>query len=109
MDETLLELVDGVYELVEFYKPQSPAQKAWKRSWLEKARLAGAGPDWQSIHPPCCFNCRDWEGKNRRQKARCRPYNLSHDDATIGYGVCRLWTKRPVARLTAAKAKEAAK
>ncbi len=45
-DTTLLELVDGVYELVEFYKPASPAQEIWKRTWLEKARKAGAGPDW---------------------------------------------------------------
>ncbi len=44
-DTTLLELVDGAYELVELYKPESPAQEAWKRNWLEKARKAGAGPD----------------------------------------------------------------
>jgi hypothetical protein len=44
-DKTLLELVDGAYELVFVYKPSSPAQEAWKRNWLEKARLAGAGPD----------------------------------------------------------------
>jgi len=43
MDKALLELVDGVYELVELYNPQSPAQEAWKRNWLEKARKAGAG------------------------------------------------------------------
>jgi hypothetical protein len=41
----LLELVDGAYELVFVYKPSSPAQEAWKRNWLEKARRAGAGPD----------------------------------------------------------------
>ncbi len=45
-DTTLLELVDGAYELVELYQPESPAQEAWKRNWLEKARRAGAGPDW---------------------------------------------------------------
>jgi hypothetical protein len=44
-DKTLLELVDGAYELVFVYKPSSPAQEAWKRNWLEKARRAGAGPD----------------------------------------------------------------
>ena len=45
MDKTLLELVDGAYELVELYKPESPAQEEWKRNWLEKAIRAGAGPD----------------------------------------------------------------
>jgi len=46
MDKTLLELIDGAYELVELYKPESPAQEAWKRNWLEKAIRAGAGPGW---------------------------------------------------------------
>ena len=50
-DTTLLELVDGVYELVELYKPESPAQEAWKRNWLEKARKAGAGPEWPTFNP----------------------------------------------------------
>jgi hypothetical protein len=45
-DTTLLELVDGAYELVEMFKPDSPAAETWKRDWLEKARKAGAGPDW---------------------------------------------------------------
>jgi len=45
-DQSLLELVDGAYELMEVYKPESPAQEAWKRNWLEKARRAGAGPGW---------------------------------------------------------------
>jgi hypothetical protein len=45
MDTTLLELVDAAYELVELYKPESPAQEAWRLNWLEKARKAGAGPD----------------------------------------------------------------
>ena len=45
-DTTLLELVDAAYELVEIYKPESPSQDAWRRDWLEKARKAGAGPDW---------------------------------------------------------------
>jgi hypothetical protein len=44
-DQSLLELVDGAYELVFLYRPSSPAQEAWKRDWLEKARKAGAGPD----------------------------------------------------------------
>lgn len=45
-DTTLLELVDGAYELVEIYKPDSPAAEAWRRNWLEKAIRAGAGPGW---------------------------------------------------------------
>jgi hypothetical protein len=48
-DTTLLELVDGAYELVELYKPGSPAAKTWRRDWLEKARRAGAGPDWAPL------------------------------------------------------------
>ncbi len=28
-------LVDGVESLVETYKPESPAQEAWKKHWLE--------------------------------------------------------------------------
>jgi hypothetical protein len=28
-------LVDGVEALVETYKPESPAQEAWKKRWLE--------------------------------------------------------------------------
>ncbi len=50
-DTTLLELVDGAYELVELFKPESPAQEVWKRIWLEKARRAGAGPDWAHALP----------------------------------------------------------
>ncbi len=50
-DTTLLELVDGAYELVEVYKPESPAQEVWKRTWLEKAGKAGAGPEWQHALP----------------------------------------------------------
>jgi hypothetical protein len=42
MDTTLLELVDAAYELVEIYKPESPAQETWRLNWLEKARKAAA-------------------------------------------------------------------
>lgn len=38
----LLSLVDGCYEIIEIYKPQSPAQVEWKKRWLEKARKLGA-------------------------------------------------------------------
>lgn len=38
----LLELVDGCFEIIEIWKPQSPAQKEWKERWLEKARKLGA-------------------------------------------------------------------
>ena len=50
-DQSLLELVDGAYELVELYKPEAPAQEVWKRNWLDKARRAGAGPDWAHALP----------------------------------------------------------
>lgn len=33
----LLELVDGVVEIIEIYQPGSPAQEKWKRDWLQKA------------------------------------------------------------------------
>ena len=45
-DTTLLELVDGAYEIVELFKPDSPAAESWRRNWLDKARKAGAGPEW---------------------------------------------------------------
>ena len=41
-ERELLELVDGCYEVIELYKPQSPSQVAWKKNWLEKARKLGA-------------------------------------------------------------------
>jgi len=43
--EQAIELVDGAWEVVELYKPKSPAQAAWKRDWLRKAREVGAGPE----------------------------------------------------------------
>lgn len=43
---SLLELVDGAYEIVELFNPKSPAQKSWKENWLEKAKKLGASPEW---------------------------------------------------------------
>lgn len=37
-EKELSELVDGYYEVVELYKPSSPAQKKWKEEWLKKAK-----------------------------------------------------------------------
>lgn len=39
-----LRLIDGAYEIVELYKPQSPAQEEWRKRWLEDARSLGAVP-----------------------------------------------------------------
>jgi hypothetical protein len=41
----LRSMVDGVYELVFAYKPESPAQAKWRQDWLEKAKRHGAGFD----------------------------------------------------------------
>lgn len=30
-------LIDGAYELVEWYKSATPSQIAWRESWLERA------------------------------------------------------------------------
>ena len=43
---TPVELVDAVYEMVFVYKPESPAQEAWKRRWLANAKRYGAGFDF---------------------------------------------------------------
>ena len=45
-DLTPVELVDAVYEMVFVYKPESPAQEAWKRRWLANAKRYGAGFDF---------------------------------------------------------------
>ena len=37
------ELIDGCFELVEISAMDRPSQKAWKESWLAKARKALAG------------------------------------------------------------------
>ena len=41
----LRSMVDGVYELVFVYKPESPAQAKWRQDWLENAKRHGAGFD----------------------------------------------------------------
>ena len=38
----LFALVDGAFEIVEMYDAVSPAQKKWKKIWLETARSFGA-------------------------------------------------------------------
>jgi hypothetical protein len=45
MELTPVELVDAAYELVFTYKPESPAQEAWKQKWLCNAKRHGAGLD----------------------------------------------------------------
>ena len=37
-DWSLLELVDGAYNIVELFKPQSPTQEAWRKNWLNSAK-----------------------------------------------------------------------
>ena len=43
--EKAIELVDGAWEIVELFPAKSPAQEAWKREWLRRAREVGAGPE----------------------------------------------------------------
>ena len=43
--EKLLELVDGVYEVVECYTPNGEHAAKLKVEWLKTARQYGAGPD----------------------------------------------------------------
>jgi hypothetical protein len=48
--EKLLELVDGVYDIVDVYntykeKEEFVAFWEWKQNWLKTARQYGAGPD----------------------------------------------------------------
>jgi len=43
MVSDLKSLVDGAYEIVALYKPESEAQRVWQREWLETAKLYGAG------------------------------------------------------------------
>jgi hypothetical protein len=42
----------------------------------------------------CCFNCKYWNGKRRKDRAYCYRLNLSGKDATHGNEVCGLWGKR---------------
>lgn len=44
--QALLELVDGAYDIIELWKPETPAQIEWRRAWMEKARELGAQPSW---------------------------------------------------------------
>jgi hypothetical protein len=41
----MLSLIDGCYEVIELYKPQSPSSQVWKENWLRKARKLGATPE----------------------------------------------------------------
>ena len=45
-DTVALELIDGAYDIVELWKAETPAQVAWKKDWMEKARKLGASPSW---------------------------------------------------------------
>jgi hypothetical protein len=42
----LVELIDGAYDIIEIWKAESPAQIAWKKAWMAKARELGAHPSW---------------------------------------------------------------
>lgn len=39
-------LIDGCYEIVELFNPETPSQIEWKRKWLESARKHGASSCW---------------------------------------------------------------
>jgi hypothetical protein len=41
-----IELIDGAYDIIELWKPQSPSQEAWRNAWLVKAKELGAHPSW---------------------------------------------------------------
>lgn len=41
-NQELLTLVDGCFEIVENFKPESVSLIEWKRVWLENARKFGA-------------------------------------------------------------------
>lgn len=40
----LVELIDGAYDIIEIWKAEAPAQIAWKKAWMAKARELGAHP-----------------------------------------------------------------
>ena len=48
----------------------------------------------------CCFTCKHWIGKRRKQTTYCMRLNLSGKDAPSGDSMCVLWEKRPNARIT---------
>lgn len=35
-------LLDGCYEIVELFNPETPSQVEWKQQWLESARKHGS-------------------------------------------------------------------
>lgn len=37
-EKGLAELVDGCYNVVELWKPESPSQVEWRKDWLKKAK-----------------------------------------------------------------------
>lgn len=39
-------LLDGCYEIVELFNPETPSQIEWQRMWLESARKHGASSCW---------------------------------------------------------------
>jgi hypothetical protein len=41
-----IELLDGAYDIIEIFDAKTPAQIAWKKAWLIKARELGANPSW---------------------------------------------------------------
>jgi hypothetical protein len=60
----------------------------------------GEVPSPASAGSSCCFNCKHWIGKRRKQTAYCLRLNLSGKDAPSGDSKCVLWEKRPNARST---------
>lgn len=48
----------------------------------------------------CCFNCKHWIGKRRKDKAYCKLWNLGGKDAPFGHQRCPRWEKRSNARLS---------
>lgn len=41
-----IELIDGAYDIIELWRADSPAQEAWRKAWLKKAKELGANPSW---------------------------------------------------------------
>jgi hypothetical protein len=42
--QRMLELLDGAYDVVEIWEPQSPSQVKWRQEWLVAAKECGALP-----------------------------------------------------------------
>jgi hypothetical protein len=51
----------------------------------------------------CCFRCKHWTGKRRKQTAYCTRLHLSGKDAPHGTACCVLWEKRKNACMPNAK------